>query len=560
MGVPVLLKTALLAACVSLGFAQTPPLVATLSLELDRNFRLLKEKADPPPYYMAYQVTELESASASATLGALTSSAPSQRSRRLDITVRVGAPKLDSYHRMLGDSAHFTAGIPLAIEDNPAAIQRTIWLETDRVYRLAAERLIKVRNARRMNVKEEDDSDDFSSAPPAVYSEPVVRLGFPAEELAARVKKWSAPFADYPGVLTSFAILAAQRETRYFVDTEGARLRHGRGYAGITLFARAKAADGMDLASTESFAARDLAGLPKDDLVLAAAGRVSKDLTAMLNAPLVEPFVGPAILSGRAAAVLFHEILGHRIEGHRQKDETEGQTFAKKRGEPVLPDFLSVIFDPTRLDFGGVSLNGSYLYDDEGVKAQPVAVVDQGILKTFLMSRSPVRGIAGSNGHGRRAPGFEVVSRQSNLFVEASHTVSEARLRELLIAEIKRQNKPYGLYFQQVTGGYTTTGRKGLQAFSVVPVVLYRVYADSRPDELVRGADVVGTPLASFAKILAASDRPEIFNGYCGAESGSVPVSAVAPAILVSEIEIQKKEKSQDRPPYLSAPVPGGPQ
>jgi predicted Zn-dependent protease len=219
-----------------------------------------------------------------------------------------------------------------------------------------------------------------------------------------------------------------------------------------------------------------------------------------------------------------------------------------------------VIFDPTRPDYGGVPLNGSYLYDDEGVKAQPVTVVDKGILKTFLMSRSPIRGIAGSNGHGRRQPGYEVVSRQSNLFVEAAQTVSEARLRELLMAEIKRQNKPYGLYFQQVTGGYTTTARQGLQAFSVIPVVLYRVYADGRPDELVRGADVVGTPLASFAKILAASDRPEIFNGYCGAESGTVPVSAVAPAILVSEIEIQKKEKSQDRPPYLSAPALGGPQ
>ena len=559
MGVSVLLKTVLLAGCAGLGLAQTPPLVATLALELDRNFRTLKEKADPAPYYIAYEVTEQESASASATLGALTSTR-NERSRHLDITVRVGTPKLDSYHRLPGDSAHFTAGISLALEDSPAAIQRTIWLETDRIYRLAAERLIKVRNARQMNVKEEDDSDDFSSAPPAVYSEPVVRLSFAADEMAARVRKWSAAFAQYPSVLTSFAALVAQRETRYFVDTEGAHLRYGRGYAGISLFARVKAADGMDLASNETFSSRDLAGLPKDDLVLAAAARVSKDVTAMLNAPLVDPFVGPAILSGRASAVLFHEILGHRIEGHRQKDETEGQTFTKKLGQPVLPDFLSVIFDPTRLDYGGVPLNGSYLYDDEGVKAQPVTVVDKGILRTFLMSRSPVRGIASSNGHGRRAPGYEVVSRQSNLFVEAAQTVSEARLRELLIAEIKRQNKPYGLYFQQVTGGHTTTGRQGVQAFTVIPVVLYRVYPDGRPDELVRGADVVGTPLASFAKILAASDRPEIFNGYCGAESGSVPVSAVSPAILVSEIEIQKKEKSQDRPPYLSAPAMGGPQ
>jgi hypothetical protein len=148
-----------------------------------------------------------------------------------------------------------------------------------------------------------------------------------------------------------------------------------------------------------------------------------------------------------------------------------------------------------------------------------------------------------------------VVSRQSNLIVESANAVPEARLRQMLIAEIKKQNKPYGLYFHDITGGFTTTERAGLQVFKVIPVIVYRVYADGRPDELVRGTDIVGTPLASFAKILATSDKPEVFNGYCGAESGSVPVSAVSPAILVSEIEIEKKAKSQDRPPLLPAPT-----
>jgi predicted Zn-dependent protease len=223
-------------------------------------------------------------------------------------------------------------------------------------------------------------------------------------------------------------------------------------------------------------------------------------------------------------------------------------------GKPVLPDFLSVVFDPTRADFQGVALNGTYLYDDEGVKARPVTVVDHGILKTFLMSRSPIDGFPQSNGHGRRSEGNEIVSRQSNLFVESSKKVSDGELRKMLIEEAKKQGKPYGLYFDQVSSGYTTTQRRGLQAFTVVPLVVYRVYADGRPDELIRGVDIVGTPLASFAKIVATSDRMETFNGICGAESGDVPVSATSPAILVSEIEIQRKERSQDRPPYLSRP------
>ncbi len=170
------------------------------------------------------------------------------------------------------------------------------------------------------------------------------------------------------------------------------------------------------------------------------------------------------------------------------------------------------------------------------------------------MSRSPIKGFERSNGHGRRQPGLEVVSRQSNLLVDSTRKVPESRLREMLIEEAKRQNKPYGLYFKEVTGGFTTTARAGVQAFKVMPVVVYRVYADGRPDELVRGADIVGTPLASFAKILGTSEQQEVFNGYCGAESGTVPVSAVAPAILVSEIEIEKKDKSQDKPPLLPFP------
>jgi predicted Zn-dependent protease len=282
---------------------------------------------------------------------------------------------------------------------------------------------------------------------------------------------------------------------------------------------------------------------------------VANDVAGLLKAPEAEPFVGPAIFSGRAAGVFFHEIFGHRIEGHRQKDESEGQTFTKSVGTKVLPDFLTVVFDPTRRQVGGIDLNGWYDYDDEGVKGQKITAVDKGVLKTFLMSRSPIKGFAQSNGHGRRQPGLEVVSRQSNLIVESANAVPEARLRQMLIDEVKRQNKPYGLFFRDITGGYTTTGRGGLQAFKVMPVIVYRVYADGRPDELVRGADIVGTPLSSFSKILATGNKAEVFNGYCGAESGSVPVSAVAPSILVSEIEIEKKAKSNDRPPILPPPT-----
>jgi len=534
--------------------AQPGVLLDAMSQELNRNFTVLKQKADPPPYFLSYEVTEQEFHTVSGTLGTVDAT-NSGKNRAMDVSIRVGTPKLDNYHRVRGDRGQFTSGVLISFEDNVNSIKRRLWLETDRAYRTAAERLIRIKTNTQVRVTEADDSDDFSTEQPATFVQAPAKLKFDEADWSDRVRKLSGRFKNYPTVLTSHVSVLAQTDTRYLVNTEGSRLAHGRGFARVVMNASAKAADGTDLSTFETFEAVDAGGLPDEKTLLAAVDRVANDLAQLLKAPEAQPFVGPAIFSGRAAGVFFHEIFGHRVEGHRQKDESEGQTFTKSVGTKVLPDFLSVVFDPTRKKIGGVDLNGWYDYDDEGVKARPVSAVEKGVLKTFLMSRSPIKGFEQSNGHGRRQPGLEVVSRQSNLIVESSNAVPEARLRQMLIDEVKKQNKPYGLYFRDVTGGFTTTQRAGLQAFKVIPVIVYRVYADGRPDELVRGADIVGTPLASFSKILATSDKPEVFNGYCGAESGNVPVSAVSPAILVSEIEIEKKAKSNDRPPLLPEPT-----
>ncbi len=529
------------------------PLLDILEKELRRNFEALREKADPKPYFISYAVTEQESWGVSASLGAILNEMRSHR-RYLDVSVRVGSPELDNYRRVQGEVPQFTGGVLVTLDDEPDALRRRLWQETGRVYRLAAQRLTDITTRTQVKLAATDTSHDFSIEEPSRHVEPRAPLKVPEAEWTARARSLSALFSNYPLVISSTVRFMAQRETRSIVTSEGTRVQSGRGYARVMFNAQGKAADGMNLGTGESFEAETPAGLPAAAALEKAAHAVAGDLTALLRAPAVEPFVGPAILSGRAAGVFFHEIFGHRVEGHRQKDDTEGQTFTRSVGEKVLPEFLSVVFDPTLRKLAGTELNGWYAYDDEGVKARRVNLVEHGILKTFLLSRSPVEGFPNSNGHGRRQPGREVMARQSNLIVESSKAVPEARLRELLIEEIKRQKKPYGYYFEHVTGGFTTTGRRGVQAFTVIPLVVYRVYPDGRPDELVRGADIVGTPLASFGKILATSDRPGVFNGYCGAESGAVPVAAVSPALLISEIEIQKKEVAKDRPPLLPRP------
>jgi predicted Zn-dependent protease len=324
--------------------------------------------------------------------------------------------------------------------------------------------------------------------------------------------------------------------------------------ARIVAIAVTRADDGMDLFREQTFEAETVDGLPTQAALEAAMRELGKSLEALRKAPVTQPFDGPAILSGRASAVFFHEVLGHRLEGQRQRGDEEGQTFTKEVGKPVLPAFLSVADDPTISKFGDTWLSGSYAYDDEGEKAQRVGLIDDGVLKTFLMSRLPIASFGSTNGHGRAETGHVPTGRQGNLIVTSTKSVPETELRKELIEEAKKQGKPFGLYFEDISSGFAVTTRSSPQAFQVIPLVVWRVYVDGRPDELVRGVSIVGTPLAAMKRIVATGDKSEVFNGECGAESGTVPVSAVAPAMLVSEMETQKQAQGTARPPILAIP------
>ena len=528
-------------------------LLSIVNDELSREFSALKAKGDPPPYYMAYEVTDEQTTNVSATQGALLNDSQSHV-RGFDTTIRVGSPAFDNYHPYKESRVQFTHFTPISLDDDANQIRRALWEETDRVYRAASRRLLQIKTDEQLLAEEKEKNADFSVDPAVKYEREPERYPVDKEMWAKRVREWSTEFKSHEKILASGVDFVARRDLRTFVNTEGSAIQTGSNLFRIEMQAEALAQDGMGVEDFDSIEVSDPAHLPSDKVVMERVKVLAKKVDNLAAAPPAEPIVCPAILSGRASAVFFHEIFGHRVEGHRQKDISEGQTFTKMLGTKVLPDFISVTFDATKENYQGSDLIGHYEYDDEGVKARPVKVVEDGVLKTFLLSRSPVGEFKESNGHGRRQPGFEVVSRQSNLLVESSKSVPLKELRAKLVEEIKRQQKPYGLYFEEVSSGYTTTGRRGLQAFTVVPLVVYRVFADGRPDELIRGVDIVGTPLASFQKILATSDKAEVFNGYCGAESGSIPVSAVSPAILVSEIETQKKQNSQEKQPLLPKP------
>ncbi|HAP16330.1 TldD/PmbA family protein [Butyricimonas virosa] len=536
-------------------------LLGLLKEELAQQMKELKGE-EFPPYHMNYRVIDVTSSVVSASFGALMNS-QQYRSRTLVPQIRLGDEKLDNFRfnqmgaamsRYQGPSV---ARLPLDEENNEDAVRQAIWDEVNNRYKFAVDMYQKTKAESSVNVEEEDKAPYFSEAKVEKYYEaplPAEKMTIDMDRWAARMKEISAVFKNQPGIMKGDAIMIYTVERRYFVNNEGTEVVQNLPYARIMVFGETKADDGMELPLNLSYFAYDPADLPANDKIIADAKEMVKTLEALRVAPVVDPYTGPALLSGPASGVFFHEIFGHRIEGQRMKSENDGQTFKKMVGQLVLPADMHVYDDPTLRKYAGEDLNGFYKYDDQGVKAERVDVVVNGKLNDFLMTRTPIDGHPRTNGHARASDGFDPVSRQSNLVIETSNPKTPEELRQLLIEEVKKQGKEYGYFFKEVTSGFTFTGKGGTNSFNVTPLEVYKVFADGRPDQLVRGVDLIGTPLSMFSNIIYAGNDARVFTGMCGAESGSIPVTAISPTILVNKVETQRKAKSQDILPILPAP------
>lgn len=525
-------------------------LLATMEKELHRGQAELA-KQDPAPYFTSYDVTDGETMVVIGSQGGVLTATREHR-RVADVSMRIGKPDLDNTHGSERSSGITTGQLP--VQDDPDAIARTLWRLTYEEYRKASKAYTNVKTKAAVRAKEEDESPDFSVEKPSSYIDKAQTSSLPEQKVWEDLaRRYSAAFRRYP-IQESLVYLFADKSRSYRVSTEGTKVVTSDAIFRIMIEGEVTADDGMRLERVETYQSSDPSKFPSQAEIEANVKKIADDLNALRTAPLAEPYSGPALLSGRAAAVFFHEVLGHRIEGQRQRGREEGQTFTKKVNEKILPDFLSVADDPTLRTLGGTELSGFYRYDDDGMPAARVEVVKDGILENFLMGRMPVKNFGNSNGHGRAQAGKIPVGRQGNLIVTSSKTVPDAALRARFVDEIKKQGKPYGLYFEDIQGGFTLTTRDLPQAFQVLPVMVWRVYADGRPDELVRGVDIVGTPLTVLTQIEATGDTTSVFNGICGAESGSVPVSAAAPMILFSDIEVQKRKYGDTRPPILPPP------
>ncbi|HET6510977.1 MAG TPA: metallopeptidase TldD-related protein, partial [Candidatus Kapabacteria bacterium] len=458
-------------------------ILGVMRQELSREMDALG-KQPVPPYYISYSIGDEQTVTMISSFGAITKHDSSRR-RMLLVDLRVGDHQLDNTRQIRGSRDFFSNGMAqggsraIAFENSELALRQAMWRETDQSYKAAVERLQQVRTNQAVKVTAEDTSGDFSRADAdhKYYEAPIEMSSYFTNrgEWEARLKKYSGLFAGRSNVMEAKASLTSSVVRKYFVSTEGGEIASNEVYVRVMVQGMVKAADGMELPLYKSYFAFTPGDLPNDEEIQRDVNEMIATLEQMRTAPIVDPYTGPAILSGGASGVFFHEIFGHRVEGHRQKNEDEGQTFKKKVNERILPSFIDVYFDPNQEKYRGQDLLGKYKFDDEGVKGQRVDVVKNGILQAFLMTRSPIEGFSNSNGHARAMPGRRPVARQSNLVVDAKETVSVDKLRAQLIDLCKKQNKPYGLWFKQVEGGFTLTGRTIPNSFNVLPILVYRV-------------------------------------------------------------------------------------
>ena len=533
--------------------------LAAMADELQRAHKSLQLRGHEAPYFLSYAVRGIRTQEVGAKYGAVFLDRK-RRDKRLQVDVRVGSYQFDNtgsqeLFEFEGSDSGYAAGREAPLDDDPSALRNALWLLTDETYKKALSAFLKKKGKQVYRPDDPDVPPSFSREEPQVSIDPPLEVAFDRAAWERELRGQTQRLGTHPELFDSQMRVSVDQEEREFASSEGTRLVTERVIYALHVQAWARAPDGMLLENSRDFYGAREAELPRGPELASRIDTMVDELLALQNAPVLDPYTGPALLEPEAAGVLFHEAVGHRLEGERQNDDKDGHTFKGQVGKPILPFFLSITDDPTMRSAGPVSLNGYYRFDDQGVPGQKTALVEKGVLKTFLMSRAPVQGVPPqSNGHGRSAPGRDPVARMSNLIVESSKTMPWAKLKEALIAEARRQEKPFGLIIRDVTGGNTDTSGYAYQAFKGQPRLVYKVDAKTGAETLARGVEIVGTPLLSINKIIATGDERRVFNGYCGAESGFVPVSTYAPTVLVGEIELQRTRKDTGRSPVLPSP------
>ncbi len=548
------------------------PILDAMQAELKRSLSGLRVPGSPRPYYLLYALRRRRDLLLQAAHGSLIR----RRDREvgsLSVDLRVGSHAFDNVmDGGLGEEAseRESADWLVAPDDmDPMALRCALWKLTQLKFDEAQSDYYDHRKAL---VSEflRDEVTSFTQERPTTLYEDVDVLDLPTEQLdawAADIEDLSRRFLDHPEIHDPEISIRGERLVRWQIDSEGARIRTCDLWLEFEIRAWVLTDDGVYVESARSVPARRVEEVPSREQMDTLLDAVLDDLRELReSSESPAAFIGPALLSGQAASTVFHEALGHRLEGNRLVARGETRTFAHMLGERVLPEGLDVRDDPTLVEFEGRSLWGSYRVDDEGVPAQSTLLVSDGILVDFLRSRSPLPKLRGakpetveggrSNGHGRGDGIERPMARMANLVVEGRPELSLTReaLETELIALARAQGRRQVAVIHTIRAGETSTDSYDFQVFKGELARVEFIDVDTGERQRVRDLELIGTPLSALQKVVRFGGRPGMDHGYCWAESGSVPVAGISPAVLLSEVELQQASRTGFHEPLLPPP------
>jgi TldD protein len=511
------------------------PVLRAMLTEMQRSKSQLKLADVQAPYYVEYRLMDVDQYMAEAAFGAVRTSLRT-RVRMLRIVVRVGDYKQDSYY---GPGQGVVDVGPL--DDDETGLRHQLWLGTDRAYKAASE-AFTAKQAELKKFSVDQQVDDFAHASPVQLVAPLARLDFSPEPWLATLQEASGLYKSDPQVQSLNASLRFTATNRYLVSSEGTVVRTGDSFYLLYIGGYTQATDGMRLDRSHGYQVRQIKDLPAKTEVLTRTRELIGSLKQLREAPVSEEeYRGPVLLSADAAAGVVSELVGPNLLGNRpllgQNARTTGD-WANNYKSRVLPDFLSVVDDPTLSSFAGHTLLGNYDVDDEGVKASRVSLIEKGQLVSYLVGREPIRDFPNSNGHGRASVAGPPSSSLGNLIVQSSDPVSSDELKKKLIEACKQRNLPYG-YFVETLGPRLT------------PRLLYRVSVQDGHEELVRGAvfgdldtRALRNDIVAAGKEVDSEDRVD-----------PIPQSVVSPALLFDELEVKRGDVAKQKLPEYPPPA-----
>src|SRR6184192_3008133 len=515
--------------------ARGDALLEALLAELDRSKAQLKMDQVQPPYFIEYRLNDVEDYNAEAAYGALRENQHGHF-RVLRVVVRIGDYKQDSFYaRGQGESTI------LPLDNDAMALRHQIWLATDDAYKAAGQALAEKQAAMKQFSADPNPVDDFAKAPQMIAIEPTASLKIDEAAWKRTLEEVTSLYKEYPDVQSVTASARFSAINEYLVNSEGTVTRSGKTTYNVQLSSSAQAADGMRLSRSPAFMVARPEELPTRDALLGEAKKMLETVVALRQAPIVEEeYRGPVLFAADAADDIVSSLIGQNLLGQKPqlgKPNLTTGAFATSYKTRVLPNFLSVVDDPTMKDFQGKSLVGSYAVDSEGVKAQAVNTIENGMLANYLVGRQPIRDFPTSNGHGRAAPGSFPGPSLGVLLVKSSDAQAPDELKKKVIQMVKEQGKEYGYRVETLGPGNA-------------PRLLYRVYAKDGHEELVRGAVFNELDIRAIRNdLIAVGDDPLVSN-----RAGAAPTTIISPSFLFGELEVKRADTSKDKLPDYPPP------